>query len=195
LALALARGTSMTGSCSSSRLVSLRRAALVAQLALTFALSAFAPAIAGVPLTLQVEATDTLPGFHLSALPSYLTLHMAEARLADWRFEPATGMGVIADRVEWSFKLNPYAGGEVRTFARPHMAERTFAAHRSVTIEAKLYLNGEYQTLVEKQAVIEGGPNDPNLAAAVVDVTQNLLGPQGAFHAIDSGRRPAQGPR
>jgi hypothetical protein len=184
----------MTGPCNSPHRVSLLRAALVSQLALAATLSPFVPAIAGAPLTLQVDATDTLPGFHRDTLPRYLALHMAEARLADWRFEPAEN-GSAPDRVEWSFKLNPYAGGEVRTFVRPHMAERTFGAYRSVTIEAKLYLNGEYQTLVEKQAVIEGGPNDPNLAAAVVDVTQNLLGPQGAFHAFDSGRRPAQGPR
>jgi hypothetical protein len=184
----------MVGSCSSPHRVSLRRAALIAQLVLAATLVPFAPAIAAAPLTLQVEAVDTLPGFHRSTLPRYLALHMAEARLADWRFEPAAENG-SADRVEWSFKLNPYAGGEVRTFVRPHMAERTFGAYRSVTIEAKLYLHGEYQTLVEKQAVIEGGPNDPNLSAAVVDVTQNLLGPQGAFHAFDTGRRPAQGPR
>jgi hypothetical protein len=114
-----------------------------------------------------------------------------------WRctFEPAADKGSAPDRVEWRFKLNPYAGGDVRSFVRPHMAERTFAAYRSVTIEAKLYLNGQYQTLVEKQAVIEGGPNDPNLAAAVAAVTETLLGPQGAFRAIDSGQRPAQGPR
>jgi hypothetical protein len=186
---------SVTGLCNSSHWVSVRRAALVAQLALASPLSAFVPANAGAPLTLQVEAADTLPGFHRDDLPRYLALHMAEARLADWRFEPATDKGLAPDRVEWSFKLNPYAGGEVRNFIRPHMAERTFAANRSVTIEAKLYLNGEYQTLVERQAVIEGGANDPNLAAAVASVTQNLLGPQGAFGAIDSVRRPTQGPR
>jgi hypothetical protein len=39
-------------------------------------------------------------------------------------------------------------------------------------------LNGEYQTLVKKQAVIEGGPDDPDLAAAVAGVTQSLLGPR-----------------
>jgi hypothetical protein len=185
----------MIGSCSSPHQVSLCRAALVAQLALAATLLPFVPVIAEAPLTLQVEASDPLPGFHLGDLPGYLALHMAEARLADWRFEPAADKGSAPDRVEWSFKLNPYAGGEVRNFKRPHMAERTFGAHRPITIEVKLYLNGEYQTLVEKQAVIEGGPNDPHLAAAVVDVTQNLLGPQGAFHAFDSGRRPAQGPR
>jgi hypothetical protein len=75
------------------------------------------------------------------------------------------------------------------------MAERTFSAHRPVTIEARLFLNGQYQTLAEKQAVVQGGPDDPDLAAAVASVTQNLLGPQGAFRAIDTGRRPALGPR
>ena len=83
----------------------------------------------------------------------------------------------------------------MHTFVRPHMAERTFAAHRAITIEARLYLNGEYQTLVKQQAVVQGGPGDPDLATAVASVTQNLLGPQGAFRAIDSGRRPAPGPR
>jgi len=83
----------------------------------------------------------------------------------------------------------------VHTFERPQMAERTFAAHRAITIEARLYLNGEYQTLVKQQAAAQGGPGDPALATAVASVTQNLLGPQGAFRAIDSGRRPAPGPR
>jgi hypothetical protein len=189
------RSSSMTDPCNSPQRVFLRRAALSVQLALAAAFWAFAPAIAAGPLTLQVEATDTLPGFHRGALPRYLAAHMAEARLVDWRFEPAADGGAALDRVEWRFKLNPYAGGEVRTLVRPHMAERTFAAYRSVIIEARLYLHGEYQTLVEKQALIEGGPNDPNLATAVVDVTQTLLGPQGAFRATDSERRPTQGPR
>ena len=76
------------------------------------------------------------------------------------------------------------------------MSGRVVGVHRPITIEARLYLNGEYQTLVEKQAVIEGGPNDPDLAAAVATVTQNLLGPSGAYtprspadqHRADHGR-------
>jgi hypothetical protein len=146
-------------------------------------------------LTLQVEATDTLPGFHRGALPRYLAVHMAEARLVDWRFEPAADGGSAPDRIEWRFKLNPYAGGEVRNLVRPHMAERIFSEHRSITIEARLFLNGQYQTLVEKHAIIQGGADDPDLAAAVVSVTQNLLGPSGAYRAIDTGPRPAQGAR
>jgi hypothetical protein len=194
--LALAsRSASMTDSCNWSYRVSVRRAALVAQWALAAAFFLFAPTNAAAPQILQVATSDTLPGFHLGDLPRYLALHMAEAWLADWRFEPAADKGSAPDRVEWKFKLNAYAGGEVRKFIRPHMAERTFAAHRPITIEARLYLHGEYQTLVEKQAIIQGGPDDPDLAAAVAAVTQNLLGPQGAFRTIDSGPRPAQGPR
>jgi hypothetical protein len=162
-------------------------------LAATFLL--FAAANAGAPLTLQVETSDTLPGFHLGDLPRYLALHMAKARLADWRFEPAADKGSAPDRIEWKFKLNPYAGGEVRNFIRPHMADRIFAAHRPITIEARLYLNGEYQTLVEKQAIIEGGSNDPDLAAAVASVTQSLLGPSGAYAAAEAAQRSANGGR
>jgi hypothetical protein len=141
--------------------------------------------------TLQVTALDTLPGFHLADLPRYLALHMADAHLTDWRFEPAADHPSPPDRIEWSFKLSPYAGGEIRSFTRPHLADRTFGVHRPITIEARLYLNGAYQTLVEKQAVIQGGPDDADLAAAVASVTQNLLGPQGAYRAVDSGQRPA----
>jgi hypothetical protein len=168
------------------------RVAVVAQLLLAALLISFRPAIGASPVTLQVETSDTLPGFHIGDLPRYLALHMAEAHLADWRFSPAAENGSAPDRVEWRFKLNPYAGGDVRSFVRPHMAERTFAAYRPVTIEARLYLNGEYQTLVEKQAMVEGGPNDPNLAAAVADVARSLLGPQGAFRATNNGQ-PARG--
>ncbi len=72
-----------------------------------------------------------------------------------------------------------------------HLADRTFGVRRPITIEARLYLNGAYQALVEKQAVIQGGPDDADLAATVASVTQNLLGPQGAYRAVESGQRPA----
>jgi hypothetical protein len=109
---------------------------------------------------------------------------MAQAGIAGWRFEPTGGGASARDRVEWTFRLNPYAGGEVRNFGRAVASERSFAARRPVTIEARLYLNGEYQTLVEKQADIRGGPDDPALASAVVSVTENLLDPSGAYQAI-----------
>jgi hypothetical protein len=153
--------------------------------------SAFVPA--AVASTLEVKASNVLPGFYRSELARYLAAQMAEARLSDWRFAPAAGDGMAADRVEWSFKLNPYAGGEVRRVGGSLSREGRLTAHRPVTIEARLYLNGEYQTLVEQQAIVEGGPDDPDLAAAVASVTQNLLGPAGAYRAIDT--RPGRADR
>jgi len=115
---------------------------------------------------------------------------MNEARLGDWRFEPArTSDAPAPNRVEWSFKLNPYAGGQVRTFVRPQMEERIVGVHRPITIEVRLYLNGEYQTLVSGEAVVEGGPDDPELATVIEKLTRTLLAPSGAYRSIDTGQR------
>ncbi|MGC1885786.1 MAG: hypothetical protein WA709_06770 [Stellaceae bacterium] len=179
----------MTGSSKSQPLVRFRRAAWVARLVLAATLVPLASAAAAAGSTLQVEAATGLPGFHRGDLQRYLALHMAEAGLGQWRFEPAADSGSARDRVEWTFKLNPYAGGEVRNFVHTLVYERQLGEHRPITIEARLYLNGEYQTLVEQQAIIHGGPDDPELAAAVASATQNLLGPSGAYRAIDLGLR------
>ena len=166
------------------------RGALVAGWVLVVALGPVASASAAAQVLLQVDAFHGLPGLHHSALSRFIAAHMTQVGLADWRFEPMAGNSVAADRVEWSFKLNPYAGGEVRRFVRSLNPEQ-FGARRPVTIEARLYLKGEYQTLVEEQAVVRGGPDDPDLAAAVVTATRNLLGPRGAYRAIDTGPPPA----
>ena len=183
----------MIGSCYKSRWVSLRHASLVALWALVSLWESGSAAAAAQP-TLQVTAFYGLLGLHHSALSRFLAAHMADAGLADWRFE-AAGSGPAADRVEWSFKLNPYAGGGARRFGPPSMNEWRAAVHRPVTIEARLYLNGDYQALVEAQALVQGGPDDPDLAAAVTAVTKDLLGPKGAFRAIESAHLPAQGSR
>jgi len=172
-----------------------RRIAVAACCALAATIVRRALGASTAAVTLEVEAADALPGFHRADLPRYLSLQMAEARLPDWRFEPAAKDGAALNRVEWSFKLNPYAGGDLRSFVGRRPPERVFGVHRKVTIEVRLYLNGEYQTLVEQQAEIQGGPNDPDLAAAVASITQSLLGARGAYGTVDGGRRPAPGLR
>jgi hypothetical protein len=130
-----------------------------------------------------------LPWLHRGALQRYLALHMTETGLGEWHFEPAADSGPAANRVEWTFRLNPYAGGGVRSFAHTSVNQQGFGERRPITIEARLYLNGEYQTLVERQAVIRSSPDDAEFAAAVTSATQALLGPSGAYHAIDLGPR------
>jgi hypothetical protein len=167
----------------------LRRGALLAWWVIATALWPFAAVAAAVPVALQVVTLHGLLGRHHSALSRYLAAQMARVGLSDWRFEPAAGNGPAANRVEWTFKLGPYAGGEVRSFVNTLSHEERFAGRRPITIEARLYLNGEYQTLVQQQALVGDDPDDPDLAAAVVGATRNLLGPSGAYRAIDMGRR------
>jgi hypothetical protein len=69
------------------------------------------PVNAEAPITLKVEAFHGLPGLHHSALSRFLAAHMADAALTDWRYEPANGDRAAPNRVEWTFRLNPYAGG------------------------------------------------------------------------------------
>jgi hypothetical protein len=169
------------------------RVALIALLALVAVLGPFASVHATAQMTLKVEAFHGLPGLNHSALSRFLAAHMADAGLADWRFDPAEEDVAAPNRVEWTFRLNPYAGGEVRNFVQTQFYEQRHGVHRPITIEARLYLNGEYQTLVERQATMQGGPNDPELAAAVASATESLLGPAGAYRAIGMGQRPAPG--
>jgi hypothetical protein len=156
---------------------------------LSFVAFSFRPAAAFT--TLKVEASNGLPRFPREDLSRYLASQMTEAGLSDWRFESAAESGSGPDRVEWSFKLKPYAGGEVRRFGRSSIDERSVHTQRLITIEARLYLHGEYQTLVEGQAVIDEGrgPGNPHLGEAVANVTKNLLGPSGAYRTIDVRQR------
>ena len=71
-----------------------RRAAFVTAWVLAIVFGSVASAPAAAQVTLQVVATDGLPGFHRADLAGYLAQHMAETRLADWRFEPANGNGL-----------------------------------------------------------------------------------------------------
>jgi hypothetical protein len=159
-------------------------------LSLILALGAvFVPLVSAAATLLKVEGSGAVPGFNSSELRRYLTLHMAEAEPATWRFEPAAAGDIRApDRVNWRFKLGPYAGGEVRTFVPPDMVDSTFGVHRPITIEARLYANGRYQTLVKEKAIVQGGPDDPDLSAAVVNLTKNLLSPSSAYRTIHSGQ-------
>jgi hypothetical protein len=173
----------------SSKLAAPYLALIVWGALLSFVAFSLRPAAAFI--TLKVEASNGLPGFPRADLSRYLASQMTEVGLSDWRFEAAAESGSWPDRVEWSFKLNPYAGGEVRRFGRSSIDDRNVHARRLITIETRLYLHGEYQTLVEGQAVIDEGRgrDNPHLGEAVVNVTKNLLGPSGAYRAIEVGHR------
>ena len=139
---------------------------------------------------LEVGAAGGLPGFQEGELQLYLARHMTNAGLTEWRYEPALGEGLPANYVQWKFRLKPYNGGEVYSHHPFHRSRETFGELYSVTLEARLYLNGEYQTLVEGQALMDG-PHDPRLALSVTEITKNLLGPSGAYSHVNAERHRA----
>jgi hypothetical protein len=157
-----------------------RRLALVVAFVLPAILTPFTSIFAATLTILNVETSGALPGFHSADLPRYIAQQMAEARLANFRFRPMAG-GHPRNRVEWSFKLDPYAGVEVRSFVHQSTGERLFGVHRPVTIKARLYLRGKYRRLVSEQVIIEGGRQDPDLAAAVAHLTEDLLAHKGCI--------------
>lgn len=78
----------------------------------------------------------------------------------------------------------------MRRFPATPIEERSFYRHRPIRIEVRVYLDGEYQTVVEKQAIIDelSGADDPHFAEAVIRATQDLLGPAGTYRAIKTDR-------
>jgi hypothetical protein len=172
----------------------------IAACALVARFAPFVSAAAATAITLEVGATGGLPGFHSGELRRYLALHMTEIGLGDWRFEPAADDASARNRVVWTFKLNPYAGGEVRRVGLPQLAERTFGIHRPITIEAWLYLNGEYQTLVEGQAIIQGARSaqeslgEKSRSSGPPPTAPSTPGSTNASRRVNLSRRPVQDP-
>jgi hypothetical protein len=145
-----------------------------------------APAMAQT-VTIAVQATGELPGFRIEEAAPYLAAEMATAGISAWRFVPRDPSLAAPNRIEWTFELLPYAGGEVRRFFPMPEAQRTMdvhlqGTHRLISAQARLYLNGEYQTATFGQEAVQGGADDPDLTAFLVRTTRSL---QSAWRAID----------
>jgi hypothetical protein len=145
-----------------------------------------APAMAQT-VTIAVQATGELPGFRIEEAAPYLAAEMATAGIAAWRFAPRDPGLAAPNRIEWTFERLPYAGGEVRRFFPMPEAHRTMdvhlqGTHRLISAQAKLYLNGEYQTVTFGQEAVQGGADDPDLTAFLVRTTRSL---ESAWRATD----------
>ena len=67
----------------------------------------------------------------------------------DWHFQPhSAGAPLAPNRIEWTITTNASAEGAVRSygFSRATMA-RLIGVHQFLSIEVRLYLDGQYQTL------------------------------------------------
>jgi hypothetical protein len=128
---------------------------------------------------LAVQASGELPGFRIEDATPWLAAQMEKTGGA-WHFAPRRQDTAAPDRVEWTFELLPYAGGQVRKFFP--MAGSMLGAKRLIAAQAKLYIKGEYQTVTSGQEAVTGGNSDPVLAAFITQTTRNLLN---GYAAID----------
>lgn len=148
-------------------------------LALACLLSLPRMALAAEPApALVVTALGDLPGFLPQEVAPFLATVMTTAGVNT----PGGGQSFVAaglsapDRVEWTFRPNPYAGGASRTLGPPRSAaSRLFGVHRLLSIELRLYRGGRYQTQVFGQVEVQGGRRDADLQTFVCDMTRRLL--------------------
>ncbi|MDB5360300.1 MAG: hypothetical protein JWO51_1597 [Rhodospirillales bacterium] len=128
------------------------------------------------PKTFSVSVKGWVPGFGRGELEPFIAKEMDQAAVAGWHFIPAPADAAAApDRVEWRFKPNRYAGG--LTYRRTGIVrriDRIFGKHRLVSVEARLYRNGEYELRESAQPTIQGGPRDADLQKQIMDMTRSL---------------------
>lgn len=126
--------------------------------------------------TVSVSVKGWVPGFGRGALEPFVANEMDQAAVAGWQFIPAPADAAAApDRVEWRFKPNRYAGG--LTYRRTGIVRRIdkiFGKHRLVSVEVRLYRNGEYELVESAQPTIQGGPRDADLQRQIMDMTRSL---------------------
>jgi hypothetical protein len=163
------------------------RTSVLASLGVAGALFLTGPVWAEAPVTVAVEASGELPGFNIGGAVPYLAAQMNAAGITAWHFVPRDADSAAPNRIEWQFELLPYAGGEVRRFFPMPEAQRTMdvhlqGTHRLISAEARLYLDGQYQTVTFSQQAVQGGAGDPDLASLLVQVTRNL---ESGYRAID----------
>ncbi|HSS14186.1 MAG TPA: hypothetical protein VLL04_09850 [Rhizomicrobium sp.] len=137
--------------------------------------------------TVAVIATGNLPGFRIQDATPWLAERMATAGLDHWRFVPGDPARPAPNRIEWEFEVLPYAGGEVRRFfpmaeSQGSMDVHLQGKHHLISAEAKLFLDGEYQTVTLAQDQVNGGADDQDLIDFIVRTTRML---DNAWHAID----------
>jgi hypothetical protein len=138
------------------------------------------------PVTLAVMASGPLPGFRPEDATRYLANEMAAAGISGWRFVTSPSAAEPPrDRIEWTFEPDPYAGGGIRQFFPMAQMQQLFGAKHRMSAQLRIYLDGQYQTLVFGQVTIQGGAQDKELAAFVIQMTDNLLGPRGAYRSVD----------
>ncbi|MGB8364976.1 MAG: hypothetical protein ACLQUZ_12450 [Rhizomicrobium sp.] len=178
----------------------LRNACLVAGFAWYFAgavAMAAPPDAAGPPVTIYVQARQNLEGFRGDELPNFLAQTMSGAQAGPWRFAAAAPAGAPRpNRVEWSFVPGADAAGSVRTYGFSRaMMERLVGSNRVYSIEARLFLNGQYEALASGQFRETEDPQNPELIQEVTVIARTLMATPGVIDRASKPDTAARMPR
>jgi hypothetical protein len=135
---------------------------------------------------MAVKTTGEVPGLGEAELGRYVAEQMNAARVG-WQFVAAANASAQPNRVEWSFTTGPSASGAVRTYGFSRaMMERLMPAHYYMTVEAKLYWHGQYQTVMLGHVTTGTAMPDPDLSALIDKMTRLVM----AYPMSDNVRRP-----
>jgi hypothetical protein len=138
------------------------------------------------PLAVVVAAHGSVPGVKDADLNRFLADTMNAGVQGPWRFEPAPpGASKAPNRIEWSIRSMTSAEGTVRSFGFARAAiDRMMGKHQLLSIDATLFLGGQYQNAAHSEVPATKEAQNPELVADVVRSTQQLMGSQ----ALDTTR-------
>lgn len=147
--------------------------------------------LADEPQSIAVAASGSIPGISQQDLDPYVVGAMNASHVGGWHFEGAGAAGAQPSyRVEWTFSQNTYAAGTVRTYGFSRaMMQRLLGSRSFITIEARLFLGGQYQTLVLGHATVTEGARSTELADEIAKLSRQLM----AYPVLDTtppGRKP-----
>ncbi len=156
-------------------------------------LAAADPADTGATPTIYVQARENLSGFNGNELVNFLARTMSGAQAGPWRFAVSEPGKTPPDRVEWSFIPGAEAAGSVRTYGFSRaMMTRLIGSSRVFTVEARLYLRGEYEALASGQFRQTDDPQDSDLANQVGVIARALMATPGVIERASHPIPPAQ---
>jgi hypothetical protein len=170
---------------------------LTAALALAGIVGATAQTLDGAlrnkDLAVIVEVDGSVPGFTKDELAAYVCQQMAATHVTSWHFAP-TPMGSAggdqpSNRIVWHFKQLPFAGGGIR-YIGPALSRtrQMFGVGRAVSVDAKIFLNDQFEATTFDQATVRGGPDDPGLAAVIQKVMKSIVANAFAYASPDGQR-------
>jgi hypothetical protein len=124
-----------------------------------------------------VAAHGSVPGVRDADLNRFLADTMNAGVRGPWHFEPAPADAPkAANRIEWAIRTMTSAEGTVRSFGFARSAiDRMMGRHQVLSIDATLFLGGQYQTGLHSEVPATKEAQNPELAADIVRSTQQLM--------------------